>query len=135
VYLIIVVKMGLRKIIIGENVFLYSKQAGVNPATKEGLIVIKIFLSGFKQTPLLINFLTWDDPMIGYPLNAGFPILNTLTGEKEIINLNRPKYIKECILYGQKAGWTGDNKLEPLDGLKMFSDFGYDISVLIPKDK
>ncbi|MNY71247.1 hypothetical protein D3C86_2095440 [compost metagenome] len=72
---------------------------------------------------------------MGCPLNTGFPVFNITTREKEIINLNRPKYIKECILYGQKVGWAGNNKLEPLDGLKILTDLGYDVSVLVPKNK
>ncbi|MCP2028846.1 hypothetical protein L1276_004017 [Flavobacterium sp. HSC-32F16] len=125
--------MRLRKITINENIYLYKIQGEVNPVTKNSVLSIKIFLNDYKLTPLLLNFHTWDDPIIGFPLNHGFPLFNSFTDTEEKVNLNRPKYIRECVLYGEKKGWNGKNKLEPLDGLKMLKDLGYDISVLLPK--
>jgi hypothetical protein len=122
--------MKLRKIAVDDNVYLYVMTGKVNFPTREGTLTIKIFLKDYKLTPLLVDFLTWDDPIIGFPLNFGFPLLNSLTNEKEMVNLNRPKYVRECILYGLQKGWTGKNKLEPLDGLKVLSNLGYDVSVL-----
>lgn len=127
--------MKLRKITVNENVYLYKMQGEVHLVTEDSVLSVKIFLKDYKLTPLVLHFHTWDDPIIGFPLNNGFPLLNSLTGEEEKINLNRPKYIRECILYGEKEGWNGKNKLEPLDGLKMLEDLGYETSVLLPKTK
>ncbi|KAF2082855.1 hypothetical protein [Flavobacterium sharifuzzamanii] len=125
--------MELRKIKIEDNLYLYKMLGKINSEASTGILSIKVFLNGWKQSPLQIDFVTWDDSLIGYPLNTGFPLLNSFTGEKDIINLNRPKYIKECVLYGLKNGWDGKNKVQILDGLKMLEDLGYDISVLIPE--
>ncbi|MCV9931099.1 hypothetical protein OIU80_02290 [Flavobacterium sp. LS1R47] len=105
----------------------------VDLPAQEGTLTIKIFLKDYKLSPLLVDFLTWDDPIIGLPLNFGFPLSKPLTGEKEVVNLNRPKYVRECILYGLQKGWTGENKQEPLDGLEILANLGYDVSVLSVK--
>lgn len=121
--------MKLRKITVEDNVYLYGIKGSVDFSSREGTLTIRIFLKDYKQTPLIVDFVTWDDPIIGHPLNFGFPLLKLLTGEKEVVNLNRPKYIRECILYGLQKGWIGKNKLEPLDGLEMLANLGYDVSV------
>lgn len=125
--------MALRRIIVEDNLYLYKMSGEVNAVTGDCSMSLRIFLSGYKQTPLVINFCSWDDPVIGFPLNSGFPLFNSVTEQEEILNLNRPKYIRESIVYGKTKGWNGKNKLEPVDGLKMLTDLGYDVSILIPK--
>jgi hypothetical protein len=125
--------MKLRKITVDNNVYLYVMKGSVDFLSREATLSVKIFLRDYKKTPLIVDFVTWDDPIIGHPLNFGFPLLKALTDEKEVVNLNRPKYIRECILHGLEKGWTGKNKLEPLDGLEMLANLGYDVSVLCIK--
>jgi hypothetical protein len=125
--------MKLRKITVEDNVYLYIMTGKVDLPAQVGTLTIKIFLKDYKLTPLLVDFLTWDDPIIGLPLNFGFPLVKSLTDEKEVVNLNRPKYVRECILFGLQKGWTGKNKLEPLDGLEVLHNLGYDVSVLSVK--
>jgi hypothetical protein len=122
--------MKLRKITVEDNVYLYTMTGKVDLPAQEGTLTIKIFLKDYKLTPLLVDFLTWDDPIIGLPLNFGFPLVKSLTDEKEVVNLNRPKYVRECILFGLQKGWTGKNKLESLNGLEVLRNLGYDVSVL-----
>lgn len=125
--------MKLRKITVEDNVYLYGMKGSIDFSSRESTLTIKIFLKDYKKTPLRVDFVTWDDPIIGHPLNFGFPLFKVLTDEKEVVNLNRPKYIRECILYGLEKGWNGKNKLEPLDGLGILSNLGYDVSILIIK--
>lgn len=122
--------MELRKIVVEENVYLFKISQRVILELNINILFVKIFLNGYKQTPLIIKFPTWDDPSIGSPLNHGFP-LKLISGEVEVVNLNRPKYVRKCILYGIIKGWNGTNKLEPLDGIKMLKDFNYDVSTII----
>lgn len=125
--------MKLRKIIVEDEVYLYVMKGNIDFSSQVSTLSLKIFLSDYKQTPLFVNFVTWDDPIIGHPLNFGFPLFKSLTGEKEVVNLNRPKYVRACILFGLEKGWNGKNKLEPLDGLEILSNLGYDVSILIIK--
>lgn len=127
--------MKLKKITVEDNVYLYGMKGSIDFSLGEGTLMIRIFLKDYKQTPLIVDFVTWDDPIIGHPLNFGFPLPKLLTDEKEVVNLNRPKYIRECILYGFQKGWTGKNKLEPLDGLEMLANLGYDVSVFIYQER
>ena len=127
--------MGLRKITVEENVYWYKSVTKYALDTEAATFEITIFLEGHKQTPLKISFVTWEDLYAGNPLNTGVVLTRVFDKETESVNLNRPKYIRECILYGEKEGWNGKNKLEPLDGLKMLEDLGYYTSVLLPKTK
>lgn len=83
---------------------------------------------------MIIDFVTWEDLYAGNPLKTGVKLINLGTNEEEFVNLNRPKYIRECILYGIKMGWTGENRVEPIDGLKMLISLDYDVSYLYPKE-
>lgn len=70
----------------------------------------------------------------GNPLSTGIKLTRLSTKEEEIVNLNRPKYIREFILYGLRMGWNGQNKVKPIDGLIILMSLGFDVSCLHPKD-
>lgn len=126
--------MTLRKITVEENVYLYKCVTGFGLNTEIATFEITIFLENYKQTPLKINFTTWEDLYAGNPLSTGTKLTKLSTKDEEVVNLNRPKYIREFILYGLKMGWNGQNKVEPIDGLKILVSLDYDVSRLHPKD-
>lgn len=125
--------MALRKITVEDNVYLYKSVTGFGDNTDIATFEITIFLENCKQTPLKINFITWEDAYAGNPLSTGLKLARLSTKEEEVVNLNRPKYIREFILYGLKLGWTGNNKAEPIDGLEILMSLDYDVSSLHPK--
>lgn len=126
--------MTLRKITVEDTIFRFKCTNGFGDNTEIATFRITIFLDGYKQTPLIIDFVTWEDLYAGNPLKTGVKLMNLGTNEEEFVNLNRPKYIRECILYGIKMGWTGENRIEPIDGLKMLISLDYDVSYLYPKE-
>ncbi|MFH6958197.1 hypothetical protein ACHRV1_12385 [Flavobacterium aquidurense] len=126
--------MTLRKITVEENVYLYKCVTGFGLNTEIATFEITIFLENYKQTPLKINFTTWEDLYAGNPLSTGTKLTKLSTKDEEVVNLNRPKYSREFILYGLKMGWNGQNKVEPIDGLKILVSLDYDVSRLHPKD-
>lgn len=126
--------MALRKITVEDNVYLYKSVTGFGGSTDIATFEITIFLEHYKLTPLKINFITWEDAYAGNPLSTGIKLTRLSTKEEEVVNLNRPKYIREFILYGLKLGWNGQNKIEPIDGLKILMSLDYDVSSLHPKD-
>jgi hypothetical protein len=126
--------MALRKITVEDNVYLYKTVTGFGGSTEIATFAITIFLENYKQTPLQINFITWEDAYAGNPLSTGTKLTKLSTKDEEVVNLNRPKYIREFILYGLKMGWNGQNRVEPIDGLKILTSLDYDVSCLHPKD-
>ncbi|MBF4486733.1 hypothetical protein [Flavobacterium sp. CSZ] len=126
--------MALRKITVEEHFYLYKTTCGFGLNTDIATFEITIFLKDFKQTPLKISFTTWEDLCDGNPLNTGIKLTRLSNQQTEVINLNRPKYIRECILYGLNNGWNGKNKLESVDGLEILESLGYDVSGLHPKE-
>ena len=126
--------MALRKITVEDNVYLYKSVTGFGGSTAIATFEITIFLEHYKLTPLKINFITWEDAYAGNPLSTGIKLTKLSTREEEVVNLNRPKYIREFILYGLKMGWNGQNKVEPIDGLKILTSLDYDVSLLHPKE-
>nr|WP_294787996.1 hypothetical protein [uncultured Flavobacterium sp.] len=126
--------MKLRKIIVEDNVYLYKCITGLGLTTEIATFEITVFLQNYRQTPLKISFITWEDLYAGNPLNTGINLTKLVTKEKEVVNLNRPKYIRECILYGFRIGWNGKNKVESIDGLEILKSLGYDLTFLYPKE-
>ena len=126
--------MALRKITVEDNVYLYKTVTGFGGSTEIATFAITIFLENYKQTPLQIKFITWEDAYAGNPLSAGTKLTKLSTKDEEVVNLNRPKYIREFILYGLKMGWNGQNKVESIDGLKILVSLDYDVSFLYPKE-
>jgi len=126
-------KNKLRKITIDNNVYLYLIRIdyysmGANKLT------LTIFLSGHKQTPLVINFLTIEDLYTGEPLHVGVQLLSVKTNELVRVNINEPKYIRQFILLGIKNGWTGTNNIDNQNGLAYLTEMGFEVSPIQPKN-
>ena len=119
-------KNKLRKIIINERVYLYSINDRYHSERYANTLTVKIYLSGQKQTPLVIEFATIDDPIMGQPLKTGVKLVNKITKATDTVNLNEPKYIRELILMGQQKGWSGRNKMEKQNGLEYLDILGYE---------
>lgn len=126
-------KSKLRKIVVNHLEYLYSVTDQYHPGTETNTLTVKIFLSGQKQTPLIIDFLTLDNYFIGQPLQSGINLINTRTNSMEEVNINEPKYIREFILLGQKNDWTGTNTVEKQNGLSYLLELGFEIDQLKPK--
>jgi hypothetical protein len=124
-------KSRLRKIIIDGSEYLYSVSNKYHSGTNT--LTIRVFLSGQKKTPLIIDFSTFDDYYGGQPLNSGIRLANKRTNKTDLVNINEPKYIRELILHGLKNGWSVKSKIENQDGLNYLSELGYEASVLKPK--
>jgi len=122
----------LRKIVINEVEYVYlitGKYLG-NDRSK---LTVRIYLSGYKQTPLIIEFVTPDDSYCGPLLNTGICLKNKQTGTIDKVNLNEPKYIRQLILSGLIKGWTGENKMPKQDGIQYLKELGYEVEPLIPE--
>ena len=126
-------KSKLRRIKIDNSKYLYAVVNKYHLETKTNTLTIKIYLSGQKKTPLILNFLTIDDYYLGQLLKSGVPLTNIKTNTTTTVNINEPKYIREFILRGLKNGWTGTNNIETQDGLKCLTDLGFDVNNLKPK--
>jgi hypothetical protein len=126
-------KNKLRKIKIDISEYLYTVVNKYHSGTKTNMLTIKIYLSGQKQTPLILDFLTLDDYYIGQPLKSGVILTNTKTNTTTTVNINEPKYIREFILKGLKNGWTGSNNLGVQNGLEYLTDLGFEVSNLKSK--
>lgn len=113
--------------------YLYSVSDQFHSGTETNTLTVKIFLSGEKQTPLIIDFLTFDEYIMGQPLKSGITLMNAVTDSLENVNINEPKYIQKLIVKGIEKGWNGKNKMEKQNGLTYLSELGYDIDTLKPK--
>ncbi|SDJ39176.1 hypothetical protein SAMN05421542_3409 [Chryseobacterium jejuense] len=104
-----------------------------NRGTDTNTLTVKVFLSGEKQTPLILDFLTVDDYLMGQLLNSGIFLMNTITNSIERVNTNEPKYIQKLIVKGREKGWNGKNRIEKQNGLDYLAELGYEIDSLKPK--
>ncbi|MCD8176065.1 MAG: hypothetical protein LUE98_00995 [Tannerellaceae bacterium] len=127
-------KSKLRKIIIDESEYLYSVTE-TYMEKEVSKLTINIYLSGCKQTPLVIEFLTLDDYFLGQPLTKGICMKNRGAGRVDKVNLHEPGYIRKLILLGFDKGWTGENKIPRQDGLAYLAELGYEIYPVLPGTK
>ncbi|MCQ9635994.1 hypothetical protein MP477_13630 [Chryseobacterium sp. WG23] len=124
-------KRKLRKIHINNREYLYSVTDTYHAGTETNTLTVRIFLSGQKKTPLIIEFLTSDDYFMGQPLQSGIILINKITSSEDEVNFNEPGYIRQLILQGQKKGWTGTNAMEKQNGLDYLAELGYETDQLI----
>jgi hypothetical protein len=115
----------LRRITLGDEVYLWglvwgnrqTSEVGM-PISYETLYRLTCWRDGFKHSPAIIHFTTWEDAMIGGPLHTGAPLdLNMPNGLR--VNLNRPAAIAKIIRYLKSAGWHPEDdsgRLEIQDG-------------------
>lgn len=134
-------KNKLRKIIIDNVEYLYSVTDNYHLGTETTTMSVKVYLSGYKLTPLIIDFLSighyycLGHDYMKNPLTSGISLTNRRTNSVETVNINEPKYIKELILQGRKNGWTGTNKIEKQNGLNYLAEFGYETDILFQKKR
>ena len=80
--------------------------------------VFFLYRDGFKHSPAIIHFTTWEDAVTGGPLHTGAPLdLDMPNGLR--VNLNRPAAIAKIIRYLKSTGWHPEvdrRKLEVQDG-------------------
>ena len=120
-------KQKLRKLVHKGQEYLYRVNTAYNTkGDNTSLLSVRIFLSGEKNTPLCIDFITIEDEFMGQPLNGNINLLNKTTQTEDLINLNEPKYIPKLIDWGTEQGWTGTQKITPLNGLLFLQSLGYD---------
>ncbi|WP_106914799.1 hypothetical protein [Chryseobacterium aurantiacum] len=125
-------KNKLRKIVVDHLEYLYVVTDQYHQGTETNTLTVKIFLNGSKQTPLIIDFLTFDDYIMGQPLKSGISLANKITNSIEVVNMNEPKYIRQLILQGLKNGWTGENTIKKQNGLDYLKEWGFEIEKLQP---
>lgn len=124
-------KQKLRKLVHKGQEYLYRVNTAYNTkGDNTSLLSVRIFLSGEKNTPLCIDFITIEDEFMGQPLNGNINLLNKNTQTEDNINLNEPKYIPKLIDWAGTQGWTDSNKTAPLNGLLFLQSLGYDTSPL-----
>ncbi len=112
-------KQSLRKITIDETEFLWRHAFGyVDTGAKNyrSASTLSIYKSGFKQGRLLVDFETWEDAVLGNPLNQGIAVDENTPP----INLNKPKEIRKVILYALENGWNGEVQMHIKDGFVIF---------------
>ena len=124
-------KNKLRKIVIDNNEYLYSVTDQLNAGTETNTLTLKIFLSGQKLTPLIIEFVTVEHYIVGQPLKSGIKLINKITNSEDEVNMNEPKYIRQFILLGLKNGWSGVNSIAVQDGLDYLNQLGFETDQLI----
>lgn len=121
-------KSKLRNINVNQTNFKYL----INEKYKkenEGYWVttLRVFMEGFKNTPLQIKFESTDGYAIGNTLTSGVRINN------EEFNLHNPRVIRQLIEEGIAQKWNWENsKLEIPDGIKLLIDIGYSVESLKP---
>ena len=124
-------KQKLRKLVHKGQEYLYRVNTVYNTkGDNTSLLSVRIFLSGEKNTPLCIDFITIEDEFMGQPLNGNINLLNKNTQTEDNINLNEPKYIPKLIDWAETQGWTSSNKTSSLNGLLFLQSLGYDTSPL-----
>ena len=129
-------KQKLRKLIHKDKEYLYRVDTVYNrKGDHNSLLSVRIFLSGEKNTPLCVDFITIEDDFMGQPLNGNIKLFNKITQTEDTINLNEPKYIPKLIDWGTAHGWIGSNKIAPLNGLLFLQLLGYDTTPLQTKER
>ena len=120
-------KQKLRKLVHKNKEYLYRVDTAYNrKGDNTSLLSVRIFLNGEKNTPLCVDFITVEDDFMGQPLNGNIKLLNKTTQTEDLINLNEPKYIPKLIDWAETKGWTGSQKITPLNGLLFLQSLGYD---------
>ncbi|MBT2293684.1 hypothetical protein J7E73_32250 [Paenibacillus albidus] len=124
-------KNKLRTITVDEVIYAYKLEMRI--ADRMCINELRVFRKELKVHPLNISILTWDDPIMGSPLNTGIVLGHAGCPKGEVYNLNYPKRIREWILYGQSLGWDGSQTVEVEDGLAAMRTIGYFTAALEPK--
>ncbi len=120
-------KKNIRKITIEGSIYWWAvKTSYVKKEAKmriyETHVRFAAYLEGYRATPLVIKFLTWEDPIGGNPLTSS---------SADLANLNKPSLIRKLILYGLSKAWEPAIKgghLTIENGIAVLSEIGIDTS-------
>lgn len=117
-------KKKLRTITIDNQQYLYSIKC-TTIDSDHSILTVRIFIDKLSKHALLVNFHTLDNYYVGNPFSHGVLLYNKSTKKEEVVNLNRPYFIRLILDYGLSQGWDGKTSIEELDGLQLLSDIGY----------
>ena len=115
----------IRKITIEGSIYRWTvKTSYVAKESKMGKYETHVrfaaYLEGYRATPLVIKFLTWENPISGNPLTSS---------GADLANLNKPSMTRKLILYGLSKGWKPAIKGGHLiieNGIAVLSEIGID---------
>lgn len=124
-------KKKLRKIIVEGNTYWYLFSDSISMENHSDFMQVRIFLDGYKATPLILNFYHKYDKIQGFVLKNGVELLNFVAQTAEIVNIHKPKYIRQLIILGKKHGWTGDKKFDAQNGMAYLTELGFDVSKIV----
>jgi len=122
-------KNKLRKIIIDNSKYLYTVTDKYHSEMESNTLTLKVFLEGYKQCPLIVDFLTADHYYMGQVLKSGIALENKKTNSTAIVNINQPGLIRQLILQGMKNGWTGTTQIDRQNGLSYLVELGYEAAL------
>lgn len=118
----------IRKIVVNQKAYVYRVSDQFHPETSLNTLTVKVFLSGMKQTPLTLSFLTMPDFYVGQILNKNVSLFHKPTNSTHVVNLNEPGYIRQLIELANEKGWTGMNRIDHQNGMDYLDELGYDVS-------
>lgn len=113
-------KSKIRKINVNDTDFLWRHQFSyvkTGDGKYTSLSKVTIYVNGQKSSPFVVTFRTWEDAMIGNPVNVGAPVDDAM----QPINLNTPKDIRKIIEYALAVGWNGQTRITIENGFFIFS--------------
>jgi hypothetical protein len=123
----------LRRLSVSGAAYLW-KVVSARARDGRSSIALTVYRDGRKLAPLTITFETWDDPVVGNPLNSGWRIPDAI-GEVQPLSLHHPRIVAELIGAALAAGWSPETARRALridDGLALLSQLGYPIDSLRP---
>lgn len=125
-------KNKLRKIVVDNLEYLYLVSNRFHSETDMNTLTVKVFLTGYKQTPLIVQFLTLNDYSVEQPLKLGVKMMNKKTNSEHVVNLNKPGFIRQFILHGKQNGWSGTHTIGTQNGLSYLEELGFETDRLQP---
>lgn len=120
-------KKNIRKIVVNEKVYFYKVASG-RYGDDQAIVILTIYLEGHRHTPYIFHFKSIDHYYAGAPLNAGVLLLNHQTALSEVVNINRPYYIRLCILKALEQGWDASKMQINEVGMQFLTELNLDIS-------
>lgn len=118
-------KKSIRSLKVAESLYLFTTNVTRVSDTDKSVFTIRLFIDGYSRFALLVHFKTLDDYYVGNPLNHGVLLYNEHTQQEEIVNLNRPKFIRYALDYGISKGWNGKEVQLAVDGIALLQELGY----------
>lgn len=118
-------KKTIRSLQVAESLYLFTTNVTRIVDKDESIFTIRLFIDGYSRFALLVHFRTLDDYYVGNPLNHGVLLYNEHAQEEEIVNLNRPRFIRLALNYGINKGWKAKESQLALDGIALLQELGY----------